>query len=562
MIKKIKISITRQDIFTSILFALLLMPNFFVLVYATDIKSGIGAQMGYLILSILVWLFLFVALPKKVFFGLGFLFLLVSPLEIIFVKTLGSPITVGFLDSVFKTNFHESKEQITSHTGFFVFYVFVLAVYIFLFLKVRNGYLPKKWRVFILVSFFLFNGALFFKMFTIQKGAQDTFGTKLGKAWETTLSKYEKIYPANLVINGFKVVQHRNKATELNKNLAAFSFHAVSKSKATTPEIYVLVIGETSRYGNYHINGYARKTTPNLDTLERLLSFKNMYATANLTALSVPQIVTRADPFDIERRYREKTILDAFKEAGYHTAWFASQSGEHALIKRLEHTADLFSVNHTEITSSGFYDEAILPEFNAFISKEGPKKFIVVHTLGSHFRYSNRYPDSFRKYTPEMGDAGYSDLSFSHKDELVNSYDNSILYTDYFLHLLIQSLKSTHSKAALLYVSDHGENLYDDENRLVLHGAERPTKYEYHIPYFIWYSKEYQETDSSKVNNLKYHLSAPASSTSTFYTLLDMANIVYKGAAEGVKKSLASSAYEKLQKRYMLNSAGKIIEIE
>ncbi|MDG4951289.1 sulfatase-like hydrolase/transferase [Weeksellaceae bacterium KMM 9724] len=105
-----------------------------------------------------------------------------------------------------------------------------------------------------------------------------------------------------------------------------------------------------------------------------------------------------------------------------------------------------------------------------------------------------------------------------------------MLYTDFFLSQLIESLKIKNKNAVLLYLSDHGENLFDNKLKIFGHGTVNPTKYEYHIPFITWFSDEYKNNFPHKINALKENLHKAATLTSTFYTILDMANIDYDNA--------------------------------
>src|SRR5699024_7716517 len=118
----------------------------------------------------------------------------------------------------------------------------------------------------------------------------------------------------------------------------------------------------------------------------------------------------------------------------------------------------------------------------------------------------------------------------------------------------------TNKNTILLYVSDHGENLFDDENKFIGHGSTNPTKYEYHTPYFIWYSDSYKQNNPEKVEQLKNNLHLAASSTSTFYTLLDLANITYNDSEKEKIYSLSSDEYQVPKERFLINSAGEIIK--
>lgn len=125
----------REVLYTVLLYILLFTPNLFVLYYFQEISGNLQMQLGYLLLSIIVWIAPLVFLPKKVFFGIAFFFLLLSPLEIIFVKSLGIPVTEGFIEAVYRTNYTEATEQIGSNLAFVILFISSIIAYIFLFIK-------------------------------------------------------------------------------------------------------------------------------------------------------------------------------------------------------------------------------------------------------------------------------------------------------------------------------------------------------------------------------------------------------------------------------------------
>lgn len=346
-----KLLLTKQSIFFLILLIILLIPNFFVLSYFQDIKGNTSMSLGYILLSSLVLSFPLIFIKKKTYFSIGLIFLILSPLEIIFVKLLGIPITVGFMSSVFSTNFNEAKEQFISNSALIIAIASIGIFYIFILNKIENNYLSKRIRIIILLVFSIFNLLLFFQMYNIQKGEQLTKTEKIKIAFENTYLKYFKIYPLNLLINSYKTLENDRKAKDLNDKLENFIFAAQSLNNKEEKEIYVLVIGETSRFSNYHLNGYQKETSPLLDKTENLLSFQNVYAGANLTLLSLPQIITRSHPHNKNIQYEEKSIVDAFQEAGFYTSWFANQSSEATIVKRLKNKVDFFKSSNAEVRS-------------------------------------------------------------------------------------------------------------------------------------------------------------------------------------------------------------------
>ena len=111
------------------------------------------------------------------------------------------------------------------------------------------------------------------------------------------------------------------------------------------------------------------------------------------------------------------------------------------------------------------------------------------------------------------------------KDKIINSYDNAILYTDFFLSELINYVDSLNRPAAILYTSDHGESFWDDERKLSLHGSYQISEYEYHVPLFVWCSEEFRLRHPDKVSNLYANSRKIVSSDVVFHTLLDLADI-------------------------------------
>jgi glucan phosphoethanolaminetransferase (alkaline phosphatase superfamily) len=170
-----------------------------------------------------------------------------------------------------------------------------------------------------------------------------------------------------------------------------------------------------------------------------------------------------------------------------------------------------------------------------------PRKLIVLHTLGNHWNYSQRYPQSFDRWQPSLFGVerpAYTDLKL--KAAINNSYDNSILYTDWFLSRVIARLKPAQAAGpaitSLFYVADHGQTLYDGNCRLAFHGHN--TQYEFHVPALAWFSELYRDNYPDKVAQLERHRNARLSTENVFHTLLDMADIHYAG--EQLDRSILS----------------------
>ena len=551
-----------RDLIISILLLVLIsIPNNYTLLYSSDLQNNLIMKVAYIMMSTLVYLILMVILGVKNFFRLGIVFILLGPLEIIFLKSTGMPITAGFIDAIINTNRSETFEQIQSNITIIISTVVIFLIYIILLSKLNNFKINSTLKFIIIGCFIAFNGVVFIQMFKINNNDRITLKTKLEISKSTTIIKYEKIFPVNLFINTFKTYETRSNINKMSKDLEGFYFNASSARSSEEEEIYILIIGETARYQNFGINGYSRNTTPFLSQNKNLVSYSNVYSGAILTSISVPQIITRATPEESNIQFKEKSISEAFKEAGYYSSWIANQSLTNPLIQRISKNIDHSYFTESKTHFNNNYDINTFDELQKVLQKPHKKKFIVIHTYGSHYRYSNRYPKEFEKFRPAISQIGYDNISYENKESLVNAYDNTILYTDFFIDKVIKEVESKNTISALVYLSDHGENLYDDERRYILHGSDTPIKYEYHIPFIIWTSNEYQKKYADEYKNILDNRNKKVASTNTFYTLLNMAGINYKNSDKEIDKSVASPLYKEPIQRKLITGSNEIINV-
>ena len=147
---------------------------------------------------------------------------------------------------------------------------------------------------------------------------------------------------------------------------------------------------------------------------------------------------------------------------------------------------------------------------------------VVLHCYGSHFDYRDRCPKQFARFQP----TDYPSATAKQKEKLLNAYDNTILYTDHVISLVIKSLEKSGTPAVMLYTSDHGEDIYDDSRGRFLHASPNPTYYHLHVPYLVWASMQWRENHSSQWGNLMQHRDLPISTGMvTFHTMLDLAGL-------------------------------------
>ena len=327
------------------------------------------------------------------------------------------------------------------------------------------------------------------------------------------------LYPVNVLCNIVEAVKRSSQTINYHKTSADFKYDAVDTRPADNREIYVLVIGETSRACNWQVMGYSRPTNPRLSVRNDLILFPRALSQSNTTYKSVPLMLTHTIPADFDSIVYRKSLITAFKEAGYYTSFFSGQSRNHALLQYFSEEADTIFYN----SKPGQYDMSIVRHLDSQLSDSlHPKQLIVLHTYGSHFNYKDRYPESFSKFKPDKS----SQANKYDRIDLVNAYDNSILYTDAVLSEIIEMIDRTDAPATMIYTSDHGEDIFDDSRNRILHSSPVPTYYQLHVPLIVWQSPEYvaerpEITRALRANADKY----VATSQTFFHTLLNIAGI-------------------------------------
>lgn len=341
--------------------------------------------------------------------------------------------------------------------------------------------------------------------------------------------KFHATYPLNMLLALNEFVKQKQAVAEVALSTASFKFSARQATSPSQRQIYVLVIGETLRPDRLQLNGYSRATTPRLAGTKNVISFTDMVSPWAWTRMSVPVILSRKNPTDQRYFPTETSLVAAFKEAGFSTTWLSTQSplGVHdsSIALHASEADQVQYLNPVGYKKEGFYDDILLPAFERIVQQNQPKQLIVLHTLGSHFSYADRYPQNFDLFTPSGKGQAVSMHDHKSKALLNNAYDNSVAYTDFILFSLIKELEQTQSIASLFYVSDHGENIFDGECDKSGHGHN--TERDYRVASILWTSDAYQQQFPQKIALAEQRKQHPLMTSSVFHSLLDMADIQY-----------------------------------
>lgn len=312
------------------------------------------------------------------------------------------------------------------------------------------------------------------------------------------------------------------------------------RAPSAKPPLLVLVLGETARAENFSINGYARPTTPQL-AREDVVSQRNAWSCGTSTAASVPCMFSPLPRDEFEKRpYNTETLIDVLQHAGLAVLWLNNQSGCKGVCDRAP-TVNTQSLQDPALCSGGeCLDEIMLKGLDERIAALDAQRrargvVLVLHQMGSHGpAYFKRSPPAFKRFTPECTTNALQECT---REQVLNAYDNSLVYTDHFLARTIAWLKSQEAAwdPALIYVSDHGESL--GENNLYLHGLPYGVApdVQKHVPWITWLSPGFARDRGVSTACLKSRQDQRISHDDYFHSVLGLLGVqtsVYRPALD------------------------------
>ncbi|WP_430742014.1 phosphoethanolamine transferase [Shewanella mangrovi] len=295
------------------------------------------------------------------------------------------------------------------------------------------------------------------------------------------------------------------------------------------PQLVVMVVGETARAMNYQYYGYKRETNP-YTAKYSMVALNDVQSCGTATAVSLPCMFSRMDrkDYDGRRAKAQDSVMDVLDHAGINVAWYDNDSGCKGVCDRV--TNSIIDIHMDSPYCDGQFckDQVLVDKLKKVLAEptDGTNnRLIVLHIIGSHGpTYYLRYPDEQRKFTP---DCPRSDIQNCSREELVNTYDNTILYTDYILAQIVATLQQqTTYEPAMMYLSDHGESL--GEKGLYLHGTPYSfaPKEQTTVPWLVWMPEAFASANgmvSDCVSGLENK--ADISQDNLFDTLLGLFNV-------------------------------------
>lgn len=441
--------------------------------------------------------------------------LLASSAANYFMFNLGVFIDSDMIRNAFETTTREATDLISFSAILWIVFTGIIPVVLLVFTKIEYKSFWKELRfrlIAIVASVITIGGiaALFFKEYA-------AFGRNHREI--TRL-----INPTNYLAGTFRYYQQKALA---NRQFARLDEKAkLMPYEDAAPTVFILVVGETARSMNFSLNGYPRETNPML-AKEDVISFRDVYSCGTATAISVPCMFSNMgrEKFNVDDATYSENLIDLMQQSGFQVLWKDNDDGCKGVCTRVPNEEMVKKNDIRYCDGKSCFDEVLLENLDEYIGNVTKDAFIILHTMGSHGpTYYKRYPATFKQFTPTCDTA---DIQKCTKEEVVNTYDNTILYTDYVVAKAIQILKRyPHLESGLMYVSDHGESL--GENNIYLHGLPysiAPDEQK-KVPMVLWMSE-----NMKKFDHLDYSCIAKEAEKNTyshdnlFHTLLALMEV-------------------------------------
>ena len=271
----------------------------------------------------------------------------------------------------------------------------------------------------------------------------------------------------------------------------------ITVNTLTSNDAIIVAIGESATSKHMGLYGYYRETNPELNKMaDSLIIYKDVISSQVYTTASIYEIFTLSNYEDPKS---SPSLMNFIKSAGYKVYWLSNHRpvGFHDnLVSRLASEADeSIFLNYNDYRNKTSYDEVLLPKLREKLSSDG-RKVIFVHLTGNHYAYENRYPENFNKFSSEKNNK---------KTKIIDTYDNAILYTDFVLGEMIKLVQEKNEKSALLYFSDHGEEVFDTVD-FFGHFDDKPTPTMYEVPFLVYMTPDFEKPADFQIDESRAYM--------------------------------------------------------
>ena len=337
------------------------------------------------------------------------------------------------------------------------------------------------------------------------------------------------------------------KEIESRKNFVQNSPVIAALKQKDQKQTYLVIIGESLSKKHMGLYGYHRDTTPELEKLsDELIVQTDTISTHVQTQPSLRHALTQVNTENKLSAKNALSMVDIANKAGFKTWWISNQQPLRSTVSAIANMAD-----ETQYISNDYhgvqvrrFDDLMQPYVEKALHDDAQHKVIFVHLMGSHLQYKNRYPEEFSIFSDKKV-KGYKENLSERQLDYINSYDNSVLYTDFVVANMIISLKTISENqnliSASLFLADHGEEVFDSKN-FVGHGPDSITPSMIEIPFITWTSKQYRENRASHFEQMEKNKNKASSLDDSFHFVSSLIGI----ESEAIKNnnSLTSDLYK------------------
>lgn len=449
---------------------------------------------------------------KTVYYFILILFFIEGLLTLIHWIILKGPLTASSLFVLLNTNFDEAKDFVGLK---FSYYYLMILPYVGLFfyaLKKQNIVVEQQQKNYWYATFLLLPIG-----FVTENYVNDRFVRKgVPQTIEAFISFAEEVKSYN----------------KLKKRTVQQVDAKLNHIKGNT---FVIILGESANRNHMSVYGYSRETNPKLQKRSDIIFYDDVVSAYSVTFKSVLSMLTNSNIENNLNIDEAVSLIDVFHSAGFKTYWISNQSPigvwDNAIYNIAQTSDQLVFVNKFgnssfESTYLASYDEMIFEPLHAILQDKAENRFIVVHLMGSHSSYNKRYPLAFNKFNNHSSD----------KEQLINEYDNTILYNDFVVDSVFTMLSNTANRNknqtfSSIYLSDHSENVYDENDHVGHDYAGKMPKSNVEIPFVLWVSEEFKKQEIFYQTIVK-NKNKPFVSDDLFHAVIDLNQLIYKGLNE------------------------------
>ena len=537
-------SFSWSDFWLSYLFFFYFSGFYQLFLFLSDQSGFIGFRQT--ILMSFLWLIPLLMFPRQTKIISAFLGVILWATSLVLIgyyAVYGQNFSQSVLYIIFESNFIESSEYLESYFSWWIIFGFLIytVISIFLWIKIKPINSSPKRRIILVLSLLFIVSWPSFNRLIIQQSSLNT-------ALHAQMNSMEPAAPWHLVM-GF--IKYKEQLHDIELSLLANKklppVQGLKNKNDKSPNTLVLVIGESTNRQRMNLYGYYRETTPELNVMkDNLWVFDNVFAPRPYTIETLEQVLTFADAKNPDLHLKKPTLMNIMKQAGYKTYWITNQQTQtkrNTMLTVFSRQADeQIYLNNDKNQNSAQYDSVVLKPFKSILNNSdgATKKFIVIHLLGTHRKYSYRYPDEFSFF---QGNEDAPRWLNHRQTREYNAYDNAVRYNDYVVSSLIKTYKDSGDNGFLVYFSDHGEEVYDNPQHLFAGRNEMaPSSSMYTIPFLIWQSESWKKHNKLELqkNSITHR---PYSISDFIYTWTDLAGITFNSF--DASRSIVSPSFTK-----------------